>query len=112
MIENPNEKQNPLFIPSNVKTRSEIFDGYGKEEVIQTLIASVVFLVIALIVFTFTQSVSFVVIFVLVGIGTTIMCVTKDKKNMSLIDYFKNMIAFSREQQDYEYEYLNEWGDF
>ena len=106
------EEQHTLFIPSNVKTRSEIFDGYGKEEVIQTIIATIVFLIIALIVFSFTESVSFVVVFVLVGIAGTIMCVTKDKSNLSIVDHFVNMINFSREQQDYEYEYMNEWGDF
>ena len=106
------EEQHTLFIPSNVKTRSEIFDGYGKEEVIQTIIATIVFLVIALIVFSFTKSVSFVVIFVLVGIAATIMCVTKDQYNLSVLDHFKNMVNFSRKQQDFENEYMNEWGDF
>jgi len=112
MQDKQSEKYHTLFIPSNVKTRSEIFDGYGKEEIIQTVIATIALLVIALIVFSFTESVSFVVIFVLVGIAATIMCVTKDQYNLSVLDHFKNMVNFSRKQQDFEYEYMNEWGDF
>jgi hypothetical protein len=49
---------------------------------------------------------------VLVGIAATIMCVTKDQYNLSVLDHFKNMVSFSRKQQDFEYEYMNEWGDF
>jgi len=47
----------------------------------------------------------------LVGIAGTIMCVTKDKNNQSVVDHFKNMIRFMREQQRFKYIYLKEWGD-
>ena len=106
------EKNYDLYIPSNVKTRSEIFEGYGKNEIMQTLVAAAVIIGVAFFIFAFNKSVSFVVVFILVGIAGSIMCVTKDKYNQSIVDHVKNIIAFSRKQQDYEYKYMNEWGDF
>ncbi len=101
-----------LYIPSNVKTRTEIFEGYGKNEIIQSVIASAVILGIGLVIFSFNESVSFIVVFVLSGISASIMCVTKDKNNQSVVDHLKNLIAFTRNQQSFKYKYLNEWGDF
>jgi len=105
-------KETKLYIPSNVKTRSEIFEGYGKNEIMQTLLATIVIVIVAFLIYAFNKSVSFVVVFILVGIAGSIMCVTKDKYNQSIVDHVKNIIAFSRKQQDYEYKYMNEWGDF
>lgn len=105
-----NENQT-LYIPMGVKTRSEIFEGFGKEEVVQTIIATVVIILVAFLIFAFNKSVSFVVVFILVGIAGTVMCVTKDKNNQSVVDHFKNMIRFAREQQKFKYKYLKEWGD-
>jgi len=105
-------KETKLYIPSNVKTRSEIFEGYGKNEIMQTLLATIVIVIVAFLICAFNKSVSFVVVFILVGIAGSIMCVTKDKYNQSIVDHVKNIIAFSSKQQDYEYKYINEWGDF
>jgi hypothetical protein len=105
-------KNMSLYIPSNVKTRSEIFEGYGKSEIIQTIVAAVFIILVAFLIFSFNKSVSFLVVFILVGIAASIMCVTKDKNNQSVVDHFKNMIRFIREQQKYQYKYLKEWGDF
>ena len=105
-----NENQT-LYIPMGVKTRSEIFEGFGKEEVVQTIIATVVIILVAFSIFAFNKSVSFVVVFILVGIAGTVMCVTKDKNNQSVVDHFNNMLRFAREQQKFKYKYLKEWGD-
>lgn len=106
-----NNRQIILYIPSNVKTRSEIFEGFGKAEILQTLIATVFIVLVAFLIFSINHSVSFLVVFILVGIAGSVMCVTKDKNNQSVIDQLKNMIRFAREQQKYKYIYLKEWGD-
>lgn len=108
-IENNNQS---LYIPSNVKTRSEIFEGYGKNEIVQTIVATVLIILVAFLIFRFNKSVSFLVVFILVGIAASIMCVTKDKHNQSVVDHLKNMIQFMKEQQKYKYKYLKEWGEF
>jgi hypothetical protein len=34
----PMEEKQTLYIPQGLKTRYELFDGYGKEELLQTII--------------------------------------------------------------------------
>ena len=104
-------KNTSLYIPMGLKTRSEIFEGFGKEEIMQVVIATVVIILVAFLIFSFNQSVSFLIVFILVGIAGSVMCVTKDKNNQSVVDHFKNMIRFMREQQRFKYTYLKEWGD-
>ena len=41
------EKQNELYIPSNIKTRLEFFKGYGVKEMIITLVVMIFSLPIA-----------------------------------------------------------------
>ena len=105
------EKETTLYIPSNVKTRSEIFDGYGKHEVIQTLIAAAFITAAAFLIFSFNHSVPFLVVFIMAGIAASVICTTKDKYNQSVVDHAKSMIRFAREQQDFKYKYQKEWGD-
>ena len=95
-----------------LKTRSEVFEGFGKEEIMQVVIATVVITLVAFLIFSFNHSVSFLIVFILVGIAASVMCVTKDKNNQSVVDHFNNMIRFMREQQKYKYITLKEWGDF
>jgi membrane protein required for beta-lactamase induction len=108
-VENKNQS---LYIPMGLKTRSEIFEGFGKEEIMQVVIATVVIILVAFLIFSFIQSVSFLIVLILVGIAGSVMCVTKDKNNQSVVDHFKNMIRFMREQQKYKYIALKEWGDY
>lgn len=104
-------KKITLYIPSNVKTKSEIFEGYGKAEIMQTLTAAVVITIAAFLIYSFSKSVSFLIVFILVGIAGSVMCTAKDRYNQSVVDHLKNMIRFSRDQQKYKYIYLKEWED-
>ena len=90
----------------------EVFEGFGKEEIVQVVIATVVIILVAFLIFSFNKSVSFLIVFILVGIAGSVMCVTKDKNNQSVVDHFKNMVRFIREQQRYKYIALKEWGEF
>jgi hypothetical protein len=106
-----NNTKTTLYIPSNVKTRYEIFEGFGKKEIMQTLVATAIIVLVAFLIYSINGSVSFLVVFILVGIAASVMCVTKDKNNQSVLDQLKNMIRFAREQEKYDYKYLKEWGD-
>lgn len=105
------ENKLTLYIPNNVKTKSEIFEGFGKHEIIQTLTATAAIILIAFLVYGINHSVTFLIVFILVGIAGSVMCTTKDKNNQSVYDQLKNMISFARNQQRYEYKYMKEWGD-
>ena len=105
------ENKLTLYIPNNVKTKSEIFEGFGKHEIIQTLISMAAIILIAFFIFSINHSVTFLIVFILVGIAGSVMCTTKDKNNQSVYDQLKNMINFARNQQKYEYKYMQEWGD-
>ncbi|MCM1991349.1 hypothetical protein [Oceanirhabdus seepicola] len=52
------EKQT-LYIPQGIKAKTEIFDGFGKEELFQAILATVVAGVIDAIVYMFTKSTTF-----------------------------------------------------
>lgn len=106
-----NNTKTTLYIPSNVKTRYEIFEGFGKKEIVQTLVAIAIIVLVAFLIYSINRSVSFLIVFILVGIAGSVMCVTKDKNNQSVLDQLKNMIHFAREQQKYKYKYLKEWSD-
>lgn len=98
-----------LYIPIGLKERYEIWDGFGKDELIKSLITIVILLVIDLIIFLFKRSIPFASVFALVSIGGTGMIFTKDTTNLSVVDQVKNMIRFSKSQKKYKYVYLEEF---
>jgi len=97
------EQRETLYIPTNIKTRQEFFSGFGFPELMQTLVMAAVSLVVGLILYAEDQSVPRTVLIVIITIATTIVCVSKDRNNQSMLDYVKNMIRFSREQKKYPY---------
>ncbi len=103
--------ESKLYIPNNVKTKSEIFEGYSKQEILQTVIATAAIVSIAFLVFSINKSVTFLIVFILTGIAGSVMCTTKDKNNQSVYDQLKNMVNFAKNQQKFEYKYMKEWGD-
>ena len=44
-----------LYIPRGLKLRSEIFNGFGKEELIKSIISSIVFGIIDIIIYIITK---------------------------------------------------------
>ena len=97
------EQKEKLYIPTNIKTRQEFFNGYGFPEFIQTLVMTVISLIIGLIIYAQNQDISVLILIVIISIAATVVCVSKDRNNQSIVDYAKNMMRFSREQQTYPY---------
>jgi len=98
-----------LYIPLGLKTKTEIFHGFGKEELFQAILATVVSGVIDTIVYMLTKSTAFCVVFILSSIAGSVMMLTKDKTNISVVDQLKFMIRFAKSQKNYKYIYLDEW---
>lgn len=99
----------PLYIPQGLKTRVEIFDGYAKEELIKTIIITLVAGGIDLIVYLAIGNTVFSVVFILVVIAGSVMMLTKDNTNISVVDQVGFMIKFAKSQKKYKYKYLDEW---
>ena len=103
------EDSNLLYIPLGLKERNELWDGFGKEEAIKALIFNVFTGVINILIYISTKNVIFSIVFVLVSVGGSIMMLTKDTTNLSVVDQIRNMLRFAKSQKYYQYKYQDEW---
>ena len=93
-----------LYIPNNVKNRSEFFDGFGFSELIGTFAITGVVFGISFIIYLFANNLSLLILSVLITASVGVAILTKDRTNQSVLDYATNMILFSKSQKKYEYE--------
>lgn len=98
-----------LYIPINIKTRIEFFEGYGFKEFGITTIAFILSSIIAMCIFKLTNEVIFSVLFVLMIVSLAIVLIVKDSSNLSFIEHIRNLIRFYKEQNKYPYKYRREW---
>lgn len=98
-----------LYIPMGVKPESEIFSGFGKKQLMQAIIGSLAAGGVAALLWLFSGSVTTTVITVLAGIIGSVMAVTKDQSNLSVVDQVQNMVRFMRSQKFFPYRYGDEW---
>ena len=99
-----------LYIPLGVKPEAELFTGFGKKQLFQSIVGSLVMGGIAALAWLFTGNVTTTVILVLAGIFCSVMMTTKDQSNLSVVDQVQNLIRFLRGQKIYPYRYGDEWG--
>ncbi len=102
-------KKQSLYIPQGLKTRVEIFDGYGKEELFKTIIATIVAGILDALMYLIFRNTVISMVFILVAISGSVMMLTKDKNNISVVDQVGFMVRFARSQKIYKYKYLDEW---
>ena len=100
-----------LYIPVNIKTRFEFFDGYGVPELLPTIAAALASGFIAFIINAATGGVIGPVLTVLVTVAASVMALAKGESNLSVVDQTKCVLRFMREQRKYPYYYTSEWGD-
>ena len=91
-----------LYIPLGVKPEAELFTGFGKKQLFQALIGSLVMGGAAALVWLFTAN--------LTGIFGSVMMTTKDQSNLSVVDQVQNLVRFLSGQKIYPYRYGDEWG--
>ena len=102
-------KNQSLYIPQGLKTRVEIFDGFGKEELLKTIIATVVAGVFDILLYIIFKNTVASMVFILVIISGSVMMLTKDRNNISVVNQVGFMIKFARSQKVYRYKCLDEW---
>ena len=99
-----------LYIPTGVKAENELFNGFGKRELLQSTIGSLSGGVIAALLWLIAGNVALTVVAVLSGIFGSVMMCTKDQNNQSVVDQIGNMVRFWRSQQIFPYRMIDEWG--
>jgi hypothetical protein len=102
-------KKNPLYIPQGLKTRVEIFDGFGKEELFKTIIVTIVVGMLDILYYLIFKNTVVSIVAILVAIAGSVMMLTKDRSNISVVDQVGFMIRFARSQKNYLYKYQDEW---
>ncbi len=102
-------KKNPLYIPQGLKTRVEIFDGFGKEELFKMIILTIVVGIVDILYYLLFKNTVVSIVTILVAIAGSVMMLTKDHTNVSVVDQVGFMIRFVRSQKFYPYKYQDEW---
>jgi hypothetical protein len=102
-------EKDTLYIPLGLKVKSEIFDGFGKEELFKSAISTIISGVFDIAFYLMTKNVAVSVVMILTAIAGSVMAFTKDKTNLSVADQICNMVRFSKMQKHYPYKYLDEW---
>lgn len=104
------EQETSLYIPTGVRAGKELFDGFGKREMLQSAAGSLVGGAVAALLWLVVGSVALTVVTLLSGIfGSVLMC-TCDQNNQSVVDQVGSLIRFQRSQQIYPYRMMDEWG--
>ena len=93
-----------IKIPTEIKLKTEFFDGYGMQELVKTIIVGAVASIVAYIVYLFTHQTLFSTFFVLGAIVVSVVALIKGNNNFSMVDSIKNLIKFIIMQKEYKYE--------
>ena len=97
------KKEIMLYIPMGVKLEQEFFTGFGKKELIRSIITMGISFTISFLIYIFNTSKSILIVSLLSSIFGSIMICVKDTQNQSVLDYIINIINFYKEQQIYSY---------
>jgi hypothetical protein len=107
----PLEQENQtLYIPMGVKPENEIFSGFGKKQLIQSVIGSFGAGVVSFVSWIIAKNVATPIVILLVGVIGSVMMTTKDHSNLSVVDQVIHMVKFYRRQKIFPYRYGDEWG--
>ena len=98
-----NEEKYQVDIPAQVKTRTELINGVGMKELMNTAIAGVISIVIAI--FQYAIIPNYLISIIIFGLitGGTFVAVMKDKNNTSIAGLFINIYKFMKGQRFYKY---------
>ena len=105
------EHEISLYIPTGVKAQNELFNGFGRRELLQSAVGSLLGGAMAALLWLGSGNVALTVVAALTGIFGSVMMCTKDQNNQSVVDQIGNMVRFARSQQIYPYRALSEWGE-
>lgn len=93
-----------INIPSQIRLKTEFFEGYGVEELIKTIIVLGVSSVVAYIIYLFTKVTLVSTLFVIGSVIVAVVFLTKNRNNFSMADNIINIIKYELMQKRYKYE--------
>ncbi|MCL2050842.1 MAG: hypothetical protein FWG91_03785 [Lachnospiraceae bacterium] len=100
-----------LYIPANARPQAEIFKGFGKNELMKSVIGMAGGMAAAVILYLFTGEIAWSILAtVAVAIVSVTMCSKIDNIGQSVVDIFLDQARFNKSQKIYPYRYLDEWG--
>ena len=94
-----------LSIPVNLKTKTEFFDGYGVQELLQNTVIACIGIIIALIFYLFSRNDFMAIIIAFVFVAGGFFLTVKDTFTLSLLDQFRIAYKFTKTQKSYKYQY-------
>ena len=97
------EENKKIKIPTEIKLKTEFFDGYGIQELIKTIIAGGISSLIAYIVYLFSHQTILATFIVLGVIVISVVALTKGQNNFSMVDTIKNILKYNFMQREYKY---------
>ncbi len=92
-----------IKIPTDIKLKTEFFEGYGMSELIKTIIVGVIASIIAYIFYLISHQTLISTFIVLGAIVISVIALIKGRNNFSMVDSLKNIIKFSLIQKEYKY---------
>lgn len=97
------EKKEQLYMPYGVKNRREYFNGFGKSEMIITLVSLIASGGIAMLFQAFGLNTFLSSLLFLFIPTATAVCVTKDISNTSVINLIFYVMQFNKSKKTYDY---------
>ncbi|WP_273327802.1 hypothetical protein [Vallitalea guaymasensis] len=101
-------REKPLYIPQGLKLRKEIFNGYGKEELMKTILVTLVAGLLDALQFFITRNTAVTIVLMLVAVSGAVLMLTKDNSSISVVDQMGFLINYQFRQKKYKYVYRME----
>ena len=92
-----------IKIPSQIRLKTEFFEGYGTEELIKTLIVLGISAFLAYILYLITRTTLISMFFVIGSVVISVVFLIKNGSGFSMVDNIKNIIKFELVQKEYRY---------
>jgi hypothetical protein len=99
-----------LYIPASAKTQAEIFSGFGKNELLKSIVGAAAGFAVAALAYLISKEITLAVMTAIASIfASVVLCAKIENVGQSAVDIVADQIRFSRSQKIYPYRYLNEW---
>ncbi len=92
-----------IKIPTDIRLKTEFFEGYGIQELIKTIIVGVISSIIAYVFYLISHKTLISTFIVLGAIVISVIALIKGRNNFSMVDSLKNIIKFNLMQKEYKY---------
>ena len=93
-----------IKIPSQIKLKTEFFEGYGMTELIKSIIVLGLSSIIAYFIYRIKKTTLLATFLVIGSTAISVVFLTKNRSGFSLMDNIKNIMKYELMQKEYEYE--------